>query len=124
MPNAKHTGAKLAAAAGAATLAAAATAYYFAFDKKAAKHRAAAKTWAHKAKAEVISELKKAKAASKPAYEKAVKEVLKKYAEYEKTAPGELKKLQGTLMSHWGKISKMVGQTTKQPAKKTAKKRK
>ena len=120
MPNPKHTGAKIAAAAGATALAAAATAYYFAFDKKAAKHRQAAKNWAHKAKTEIIKELKKAKNASKPTYEAAVKEVLKKYGDYEKTAPDELKKLQSSLMSHWSQISKMMVQkpaAKKKPAK-------
>ena len=121
----QHTGVKIAAAGAAALAAAAATAYYFAFDKGAKKHRQTAKDWASKAKTEVITELKKLKTFTKPAYEGAVKEVLKKYGEYEKTAPGEISKLQKDLMSQWGKISTYMQSKAKpvkkDPVKKSAK---
>jgi hypothetical protein len=122
----KHTGVKIAAAGAAALAAAAATAYYFAFDKGAKKHRNAAKSWAHKAKEEVIKELKNLKTVTKPAYETAVKHVVKKYGEYEKAAPAEITALQKNLMSHWDKISKAIVAKAKPKApvkKKTVKKK-
>lgn len=125
--NIKHTGVKIAAAGAAALAAAAATAYYFAFDKGAKKHRDAAKTWASKAKEEVIKELKQLKTVTKPAYETAVKQVVKKYGEYEKAAPAEITALQKNLMSHWEKISKAVTAKVNKKApvkKKPAKKKK
>ncbi len=128
MSKSQHVGVKLATAGAAALAAAAATAYYFAFDKGAKKHRDAAKTWASKAKEEVIKELKQLKTVTKPAYEAAVKQVVKKYGEYEKAAPAEITALQKNLMSHWEKISKAIvakaKPKTKAPAKKKPTKKK
>jgi hypothetical protein len=122
MSKSQHVGVKLATAGAAALAAAAATAYYFAFDKGAKKHRDAAKTWASKAKEEVIKELKQLKTVTKPAYETAVKHVVKKYGEYEKAAPAEITALQKNLMSHWEKISKAIVAKAKPKTKATTKK--
>ena len=120
MTQAQNRGTKIAAAGAAALAAAAATAYYFAFNKNAKKHRQTVKGWAHKAKTEVIKELKNLKTITRPAYEKAVSEIVKKYGEYEEAAPTEILKLQKELKTYWSKIAKDLKTATsnKKPATK------
>lgn len=123
MTQAQNRGTKIAAAGAAALAAAAATAYYFAFNKDAKKHRQTVKGWAHKAKTEVIKELKNLKTITRPAYEKAVSEIVKKYGEYEEAAPTEILKLQKELKTYWSKIARDLKNASnkKQTTKKTTK---
>lgn len=93
---------------GAALAAAAAGAYYFGLAEKAGKHRAEAKTWAHKAKLEVLRDMKKLKNFSQPAYNTVVAEVMKRYAGYKQTAPKQLTALEKQIKGQWKNIAKEV----------------
>lgn len=110
------------AAAGIATLAAAAaTAFYFGFSGKAKQHRQKAKSWANKAKKEVVKDIKKLEVVTKPAYEALVGEVLRKYEGYKDAAPEELTALGKELKGYWKQISSQIKTDGKKPAAKSVK---
>lgn len=93
------------AALGLAALAAAAGAYYFYGSKESKKHRKQMKTWAVKAKGEMMEKLEDMKSVSKEAYDKAVTEVMAKYKTMKKAPPKELEFVAKELKSHWKNIS-------------------
>ena len=115
------SGAKIAAGVGIAALAAGAAAAYYFTGKGGKANRRKVSAWTHKAKQEVVRELKKMKTVSKAAYHKTAAEVLAKYKQAKNIDPQELTALGHELKGHWDKISKHVsklGTKAKTAAKK------
>jgi hypothetical protein len=110
---------KVAVGAGVAALvAAAAGTYFFYGSKDAKKNRATAKAWSHKAKNEVIKELKKASATTEKSYHATVKDVAARYQKLQKLDPKEVAVFVSELKSHWKNISKELKSGAKKPAPK------
>lgn len=114
----KVSGAKKAVAvgAGAAVLGAAA---YLLLGPQGKKNRKAVKDWSTKMKNEVALEFKKVKSATKPAYDKIVDKIQKKYAAIKEIDNDELKNLSQEIKKFWSDIEKKA--KAKEP-KKTKKK--
>ena len=104
----------------AASAAAIAGAYYF-YGKEGAKHRKNLKSWAVKARGEIMEKMENMEEVSRDSYEKVVNQVLSKYKAVKNVAPGELDDLAKELKSHWNAISKTLAQSAKK-VKKAAKK--
>lgn len=119
MANNQHKGGGgIMAAAGIAALAAAAAgAYYFYHGKEGPKHRKQLKSWAVKAKGEMMERMEKMKDFSQVAYNKAVDEVMDKYKRVKNIDPKELADLGMELKGHWDRISKQLSTS---PAHKRA----
>lgn len=111
----KHGGIKLLGLA--AVAAAAAGAYYF-YGKDGVKNRKAVKSWAMKAKAEVMENLEKLTDVSETTYNKTVDQVLAKYKKVKSVAPKELSDLQKELKSHWKSVKSEVEKAAKKITKK------
>lgn len=105
--------------ASAAVVAAAAGTYFLYGSKNAARNRKVVKSWALKAKAEVLEGLEKAKRMSEEDYKKIVSAALKKYSKL--AGSKEVKKLERELHSHWKHLS-AKGKGTAKKAKRKAKK--
>ena len=104
----KSSAGKVAAGLGVAALAAGAAAAYFFTGKGGKQNRKKVSAWAHKAKQEVVRDLKKMKTVSKAAYHKTSQEVLAKYKQAKNIDPKELTELGNELKGHWNKISKDI----------------
>lgn len=94
-------GAKVALAA--LAVAGAAGAYYL-YGKDGAKNRKKVKTWALRAKADIIDKLEKSKAVTEENYHMVVDGALAKYAKLKHVTPEELSALSKELKSHWKSI--------------------
>lgn len=108
----------------AAVAAAAAGAYYFYGDAKGGKRRRQLKSWAVKAKGDILEKMEQMQNISKDAYEAAVGQVIKKYEGVKTIDPKELADLGAELKNHWDKIASKLIKTPaakKKPA--VAKKR-
>jgi hypothetical protein len=99
---------KIAGGLGLAALAAGAAAAYYFTGKGGKQNRKKVSAWTHKAKTDMVSEMKKMKTVSKAAYEKAAKEVLAKYKQAKNIDPKEFAALGHELKGHWNSISKKV----------------
>lgn len=99
----------------AAIAAAAAGAYYFYHGKDGEKRRKQLKSWAVKAKGEMMEKMEKMKEVSQQAYDGAVKDVMAKYKKMKNIDPKELADLGLELKSYWDRISR---QLKTQPAAK------
>jgi hypothetical protein len=111
------------AAAGA--LLAAAAGYYFLYGSKQAKqNRAKIKSWALKAKAEVMEQLEKAGDVSEETFKGIVDTVSKKYAQIKSVDPKEMATLAKELKGHWRAIKQDIEKHSKAAVqgKKKAKK--
>jgi hypothetical protein len=107
----KHTGLKVLGLAAAA--AAAAGTYYFYGAKNAAKNRAQLKSWAVKARGEVMEKIENLKDISEKTYNTAVDQVVKKYKKMKQVAPKELAALQKELKGSWKAVKSEVAKHTK-----------
>jgi hypothetical protein len=97
--------AKVAVGAGLAALAiAGAAGAYFLYGKDGAKNRKQVKSWALKAKAEVLEKLEKARVLSEENYHMIVDAAMAKYAKAKNVAPAEVADLSRELKSHWKRI--------------------
>jgi hypothetical protein len=106
---AMSTGTKVMVGTGLAALAVAGAAgAYFLYGKNGAKNRKAVKTWAMRAKADVIDKLEKAKVVSEENYHMIVDGALTKYAAMKGVAPEELAALSKELKSHWKSIKSQL----------------
>lgn len=105
-----------------AALASAAGAYLLYGSKHAAQNRKQVKSWALKAKAEVLEGLETAQNMSKEDYEKLVDRSVKAYSKIKTVAPGELMALAREMKSHWKDLEKRGAKGTKQAVKKVVKK--
>jgi uncharacterized protein YpuA (DUF1002 family) len=119
-----HMGAKL----GLAGLAVAGLAgAYFLYGKDGAKNRKAVKTWALRAKADVIEKLAKAKEVSQENFDSIVDEISAKYGSKMKDVSMEdVSAFAKDLKKHWkdikGTLAPKVTAVVKKAVKKTAKK--
>lgn len=98
---------------------AAAGAYFLYGSKNAAKNRKAVKSWALKAKAEVLEKLENAKEMTQEEYEELVGAVAGAYAGVKNASKGELKEFKDEMLGHWKVIEKSV-KPKKAAAKKAA----
>lgn len=112
---------KVAQGLGLAALAAAAAGVYYFYGPTGAKHKKALKSWAVKAKGEVMENLENMKELSQAAYKNAVDNVLDKYRRVKNIDPKELAILSAELKGHWNRISKHLN--APKARKKTSKKK-
>lgn len=97
---------------------AAAGAYFLYGSKNAAKNRKAVKSWALKAKAEVLEKLEDAKEMTKEEYEQLIGTVVAAYAGVKNASKGELKDFKNEMLEHWKAIEKTAAPKKKVAAKK------
>ena len=96
---------------------AAAGAYFLAGSKNAAKNRKAIKSWALKAKAEVLEGLEKAQQMSQAEYEALIEQVGAAYAQLQSASKADISGFKKEMKDHWQKIAKSAA-----PKKKSVKK--
>lgn len=100
-------------------LAAAAGAYFLYGAKDAKKNRKVVKSWALKAKAEVLEKLEKAKETmNEESYHKIVDDVLLKYEKVKDAHQDDIDGVVKELKGHWKNIKKHLAPTVKKNAKK------
>lgn len=104
-----------------AGLAGLAAASYFFLGPKGESNRKQTQAWASKMKSDVVKQLKKAKAVSKPIYEEIINMVANEYAKNEKAGKKEIALLAKDMKKHWKTISTGAKTVTKD-VKKAAKK--
>ena len=100
---------------------AAAGAYFLYGSKNAAKNRKKVKSWALKAKAEVLEKLEDAQEMTEAEYKELVAAVMGAYGGVKSATKGHLKDFQDEMMDHWKSIEKFA-KPKKKAKKKTAKK--
>ena len=103
---------------------AAAGAFFLYGSKNAAKNRKLVKSWALKAKAEVLEKLETAKEMTQAEYETLVEQVVGAYATAQTATKKDIKELQAELKSHWKGLVKAAPKpkSKKAPVKKAVKK--
>lgn len=104
-----------------AAVAAAAGGFFLYGSKNAAKNRKLVKSWALKAKAEVLEGLEKAKNMSQEEYEQLVETVVGTYLTAKSASKAELSDFKKEMKEHWKVIAKTAA-PKKPVAKKAAKK--
>lgn len=100
---------------------AAAGAYFLYGSKSAAKNRKTVKSWALKAKAEVLEKLEAAKEMSKEEYEELINTVAATYSDLKTASKVDIKGFSQEMKDHWKAIEK-TAMPKKKPVKKAAKK--
>ena len=105
-----------------AAAAAVAGAYFLYGSKDAAKNRAAVKSWALKAKAEVLEGIEKTKEMTQDEYEALVDTVTATYAAAKSASRTDLATFKKEMKEQWGGLMKVAHPTVKKAAKKVAKK--
>lgn len=104
---------------------AAAGAYFLAGSKNAAKNRKVVKSWALKAKAEVLEGLENAKKMSEEEYRELLGTVSQAYMSAQKVSSKDMTDFKGEMLDHWKKIEKSFApkkKAVKKEVKKTVKK--
>lgn len=104
---------------------AAAGAYFLYGSKDAEKNRKAVKSWALKAKADVLEKLEDAKKMTRDEYEEVVHAAAAAYAGAKNATKKDLKAFTEEMMEHWDTLEKSVAKkqvAAKKATKKTAKK--
>ncbi|MEK7646459.1 MAG: hypothetical protein AAB381_02080 [Patescibacteria group bacterium] len=89
---------------GAAVAGLAATAYFF-LSPKSKQHRAHAKAWSIRMKADVIEKLEQARELSEPMYHQLIDTIATEYATGQKAGTTEIKALAQDLKKQWKKVS-------------------
>lgn len=92
---------------------------YFFYGKDGAKHRKTLKSWAMKAKAEVMDKLEKAKDLSEDTYNAAIDAITDKYSKAKGMDQADIQAFAKDLKKHWKDIKREIMPA---PAKKSAKK--
>lgn len=100
---------------------AAAGAYFLAGSKNAAKNRKAVKSWALKAKAEVLEGLEKAKKMSQEEYMCLLDSVADVYKTAQNVSKKDIKEFKDEMTENWKKLEKNI-EKQKKAAKKVVKK--
>jgi hypothetical protein len=100
---------------------AAAGAYFLYGSQSASKNRKAVKSWALKAKAEVLERLEQAKEMTKDEYESLIGNVVGAYAGVQNITKSELKNFASEMKEHWKAIEKATKPKKKVVKKTTAK---
>ena len=104
---------------------AAAGAYFLYGSKNASKNRKTVKSWALKAKAEVLEKLEDAKNMSKEEYEDVINAVAATYSSLKGASRADINSFKSEMKDHWKNIEKSVmkpKKAIKKPAKKAVKK--
>jgi hypothetical protein len=96
---------------------AAAGAYFLYGSKNAAKNRTTVKSWALKAKAEVLEKMEDAKEMTESEYEELITAIAGTYSGVKSATKGDIKEFKSEMMEHWDSIQKFAA-----PKKKAAKK--
>lgn len=102
---------------------AAAGGYFLYGSKNAAKNRKQVKSWALKARAEVLEGLEGAKHMTKEEYEQLVASVIKGYRGAKGASARELADLATEMHAHWREMERTHKKPAKKAMKKTAKKK-
>ena len=110
-------GAGLSVGIGLAAVAAAAAGAYFFYGPSGAKNRKNLKSWAVKAKAEVMENVEKMKDVTEKTYDQTVSTVMAKYKKLKNIAPGELAEVQKDLKDSWKSVKAEIDKYTKSSAK-------
>jgi len=100
---------------------AAAGAYFLYGSEKAAQNRKTVKSWALRAKAEVLEKLEDAKEMTATEYEELIATVAGTYSGVKGATKKDLKEFAAEMQDHWKKIEK-VGKSKKKDVKKAVKK--
>lgn len=103
---------------------AAAGAYFLYGSERAPKNRAAVKSWALKAKAEVLEHLEDAKKMTREEFEQVVAGVATTYAGVKSATKKDLKGFSEEMMTHWDKLESSVAKKKKAAVKELATKKK
>lgn len=98
---------------------AAAGAYFLYGSDKATKNRKVVKSWALKAKAEVLEKLEDAKEMSADEYEELIAAVAGTYASAKGATKKDLKEFAGEMQDHWKTIEKLGKTKSKVNARKS-----
>lgn len=109
-----------------AAVAAAAGGYFLYGSKDAAKNRKAVKSWALKAKADVLEGIEKAKDMTQEDYEKLVEAAVATYATAKSASKTELSDFKKEMKGHWDGLVKTAAPkkaAKKAPAKKAVAKK-
>ena len=101
---------------------AAASAYFLYGSKNAAKNRKAVKSWALKAKAEVLEKLEDAKEMTREEYEELIGAVAKGYSGLKNASRNDISEFTKEMKDHWKSIEKAAQPVTKKKAVSAAKK--
>ena len=101
-----------------AAVAAAAGGYFLYGSKNAAKNRKVVKSWALKAKADVLEVMEKAKNMTQEEYEQVIETVVAGYAAAKSASKNELADFKKEMKEHWKGIAKNA--SPKKPAAKKA----
>ena len=99
---------------------AAAGAYFLYGSEKASKNRKVVKSWALKAKAEILEKLEDAKQMSAEEYEELIAAVAGTYQGVKGATKKDLKEFASEMQDHWHTIEK-IGTAKKQKVKRAAK---
>lgn len=102
-----------------AAAAAAAGAYFLYGSKNAAKNRKAVRSWALKAKAEVLETLERAQEMSKKEYEQLVDRVGAAYAQLQEVKKTDLAEFKREMKKYWENIAKEAELASKAAAPKS-----
>ena len=100
---------------------AAAGAYFLYGSKNAAKNRKTVKSWALKAKAEVLEKMEEAKDMTEEEYHEVINAVAGTYEGLKNATKGDIKDFKAEMKEHWKAIEK-VDMQKKKAAKKAVKK--
>ena len=98
-------------------------AYFLYGSKNAAKNRQKVKSWALKAKAEVLEQVEKVKQLDAQQYKVIVDKVLEGYQGMHGTTQREIKALGAELKQHWMDLQKNSSKKKKPARKKTTRKK-
>jgi len=107
-----------------ALVAAAAGAYYLYGTKVGAKKRRQMRSWALKAKGELMEKLEKMEHVSQKTYQNAVNEVAKRYAVMKNIDTKEVEKLAKDLKKQWQNIQKEIEREAKKAAMRATRRKK
>lgn len=119
---ANNKGSGISAGMGIAALAAAAAGAYYFYGKDGSKHRKNLKSWAVKARGEVMERVEKLRDVSQDTYSKAVEQVMDKYKRVKNIDPRELAELGAELKGHWDRIYTQISGPAPKGRKKATKK--
>lgn len=119
MANNKHGhGKEVAIGLGVAAAAAAIAGAYYFYGKEGAKHRKNLKSWAVRARGEILEKLENLENISRKNYEAVVTQVLHKYKAIKNIDPAELQELTDELKGHWHGINQTLSKAAKVTVKK------
>lgn len=106
-----------------AAAAAAVGAYFLYGSKNAAKNRKAVKSWALKAKADVLEKLEEAQEMTQEEYKELVGNIANTYSTVKNASKAEVKAFKDEMLDNWKAIEKTAKPKKKAPVKKAVAKK-